>query len=152
MKKKINIKILDKRIGEHFTFPHYATTGSAGLDLCACLNKPLIMSPKITYLISSGLAIYINDSKLAAMILPRSGLGHKHGIVLGNTIGLIDSDYQGPIMISLWNRNTKKYTINPGERIAQLIFIPIKQIKLNLVTNFKKNQRGEGKFGHSGKF
>ncbi|QOI10859.1 dUTP diphosphatase [Blochmannia endosymbiont of Colobopsis nipponica] len=150
--KKINIKILNKQIKKTVTLPSYATLGSAGLDLHACLKKPLVMTPNKTHLISSGLAIHIDDVKLAAIILPRSGLGHQHGIVLGNLIGLIDSDYQGPIMISLWNRSTKKYVIRPGERIAQLLFLHIRQIRFNIVKNFKKNKRGKGNFGHSGRF
>lgn len=149
MMKKIDIKILDRRIGDHCSLPTYATPGSAGLDLSACLDDSLVLAPQETTLISTGLALHIADANLAAVILPRSGLGHKHGIVLGNLVGLIDSDYQGPLMISVWNRSQKKFTIKPGEFIAQVVFVPVVQVEFNLVKSFKLSERGKGGFGHS---
>lgn len=151
MKKKIDIKIIDKRIGKEFPLPNYATSGSAGIDLLACLKKKLKLKPGKTYLIPTGLAIHIYNPKIAAIVIPRSGLGHNYGIVLGNLIGLIDSDYQGQIMISLWNREKNNFLVYPGDRIAQIIFIPIINIKFNLVKNFLTNtsERGENGFGHS---
>lgn len=149
--KKIDVKILDSRIGTTFPLPTYATTGSAGLDLRALLDEPLVLQPGETKLIPTGLSIYIADPNLAAVILPRSGLGHKHGIVLGNLVGLIDSDYQGPLMVSMWNRGTEPFTVEVGDRIAQLVFLPIVQAEFNLVESFEQTQRGEGGFGHSGK-
>lgn len=148
--KSIDLKILNPKIGTDFPLPAYATQGSAGLDLRACLDKAIILAPGQTQLIPTGLAIYIGDPSIAATILPRSGLGHKHGIVLGNLIGLIDSDYQGELMISCWNRSEQPFTIEPGERIAQLVFVPVIQASFNLVTEFKSTERGEGGFGHSG--
>ncbi|CAL1328978.1 dUTP diphosphatase [Candidatus Providencia siddallii] len=148
--KKIDLKILDKRIGNIFPLPKYSTKGSAGLDLCACINKPVLLNSNESKLISTGLAIYIANKQIAAIILPRSGLAHKHGIILNNSIGLIDSDYQGEIMISILNHSNKKFYIKPGNRIAQLIFIPIFQIQFNIVNNFKKTKRGINGFGHSG--
>jgi dUTP pyrophosphatase len=147
----IEYKILDARIGTTFPLPAYATTGSAGMDLRACLDAAIVLNPGDTNLIPTGIAIHIGDSGLAAVILPRSGLGHKHGIVLGNLVGLIDSDYQGQLFISCWNRGNDSFTINPGERIAQLVFVPVVQVALQQVENFDQSQRGEGGFGHSGK-
>lgn len=149
--QKIQLKILDERLGKEFPLPSYATVGSAGLDLRACLNQPLELAPGKTQLITTGMAIYIEDPSLAAMILPRSGLGHKHGIVLGNLIGLIDSDYQGELMISCWNRGNDHFTIQPGERLAQLILVPVVHAAFTLVNEFVATQRGTGGFGHSGK-
>ena len=151
MMKKIDVKILDARIGEEFPLPTYATEGSAGLDLRACLDAPLQLAPGATELIPTGLAIHIADPAIAATILPRSGLGHKHGIVLGNLVGLIDSDYQGPLMVSCWNRGNDHYTITPGDRIAQLVFVPVIQAEFNIVDDFEATIRGQGGFGSSGK-
>jgi len=131
--------------------PTYATPGSAGLDLRACLDNALVLSPGETTLIPTGLAVHIADPALAAVILPRSGLGHKHGIVLGNLVGLIDSDYQGPLMVSVWNRGQQAFTIEPGERIAQMVFVPIAQVDFTIVEDFTLSERGEGGFGHSGR-
>jgi dUTP pyrophosphatase len=150
MSTKIQLKILDKRIGTEFPLPEYATHGSAGLDLRACLDQPLIISPGEVKLVETGIAIHIADQQLAATILPRSGLGHKHGIVLGNLIGLIDSDYQGPLMISCWNRGQYSYTIQPGERIAQLVILPVLRANFEIVDDFAQSNRGEGGFGHTG--
>lgn len=149
--KKIDLKILDPRIGSEFPLPAYATEGSAGLDLRACLNEALIVEPGQTHLVPTGLAIHIADPSLAATILPRSGLGHKHGIVLGNLVGLIDSDYQGQLMVSVWNRGHSTFTIEPGDRIAQLVFVPVVQADFNIVSDFDTSDRGEGGFGHSGR-
>ena len=149
--KKIDVKILDQRIGNEFPLPTYATPGSAGLDLRALLDQQLVLQPGETKLIPTGLSIHVADPNLAAVILPRSGLGHKNGIVLGNLVGLIDSDYQGPLMVSLWNRGQQPFTVEVGDRIAQLVFIPVVQAEFNLVTNFTESERGEGGFGHSGK-
>lgn len=149
--KKIDLKILDRRIGKQFPLPAYATEGSAGLDLRACLDDALTVAPGQTHLVPTGLAIHIGDPSLAATILPRSGLGHKHGIVLGNLVGLIDSDYQGQLMVSVWNRGQDTFTIEPGDRIAQLMFVPVIQAEFNLVEDFNESDRGEGGFGHSGK-
>ncbi len=147
----IQLKILDARIGTEYPLPSYATAASAGLDLRACLDKTLTIQPGETQLIPTGIAIYIGDPHLAAVILPRSGLGHKHGIVLGNLVGLIDADYQGPLMISCWNRGTAAYNIEPGDRIAQLVFLPVARTQFQVVTDFHETTRGEGGFGHSGK-
>lgn len=148
----IQLKILDDRIGSTFPLPSYATDASAGLDLRACIDGPLIVHCGETVLIPTGLAIYIGDPTLAAVILPRSGLGHKHGLVLGNLVGLIDADYQGPLMVSCWNRSQQSaYTIQPGDRIAQLIFLPIVRTQFSVVDEFKSTARGSGGFGHSGK-
>ena len=147
----IEYKILDPRIGQEFPLPAYATSGSAGMDLRACLDQAIELAPGDTVLIPTGLAIHIGDPNLAAVILPRSGLGHKHGIVLGNLVGLIDSDYQGQLMISVWNRGQSTFTIQPGERIAQLVFVPVVQVQLQAVDDFQQTQRGEGGFGHSGR-
>lgn len=151
MMKKIDIKILDPRIGHEFPLPAYATSGSAGLDLRACLDSAIGLAPGETTLIPTGLAIHIADAALAAVILPRSGLGHKHGVVLGNLVGLIDSDYQGQLMVSVWNRSQTSFTIEPGERIAQMVFVPVIQAEFNLVTEFDNSERGAGGFGHSGR-
>ena len=149
--KKIDVKILDNRIGEQFALPSYATAGSAGLDLRALMDECVEIQPGETKLIPTGLSIYIADPNLAAVILPRSGLGHKHGIVLGNLVGLIDSDYQGPLMVSMWNRGSAPFRIEIGDRIAQLVFLPIVQAEFNIVQDFERTERGEGGFGHSGK-
>ncbi len=149
--QNIDLKILDPRIGtEQYPLPTHATDGSAGLDLRVLLDEPLVLQPNQTTLLRTGLAIYIDNPSLAAMILPRSGLGHKHGIVLGNLVGLIDSDYQGELMISCWNRGTEPFTIEPAERIAQLIFVPVVQVQFNQVSEFQATDRGTGGFGHSG--
>lgn len=149
--KQIDLKILDKRIGTEFPLPTYATTGSAGLDLRALIEQPLTVEAGQTVLIPTGISVYIADPNLAAVILPRSGLGHKNGIVLGNLVGLIDSDYQGPLMVSLWNRSDKPFTVEVGDRIAQLVFVPVVQAQFNIVEEFAATDRGEGGFGHSGK-
>lgn len=149
--KQIDLKILDSRIGTEFPLPTYTTEGSAGLDLRALINEPLTVKAGETVLIPTGISIYIADPNLAAVILPRSGLGHKNGIVLGNLVGLIDSDYQGPLMVSLWNRSNDDFTVNVGDRIAQLVFVPVVQATFNLVQDFEQTERGEGGFGHSGK-
>lgn len=146
----LQAKIIDPRLGQEWPLPHYATDGSAGLDLRALLNEPLILEPGQTHLIPTGLAIHIADPGLAAMILPRSGLGHKHGIVLGNLVGLIDSDYQGQLMVSCWNRSEQAFTIEPGERIAQLVLVPVLQAGLEIVEEFDNSARGAGGFGHTG--
>lgn len=147
--KNIQLKILDSRLGEAFP-PAYATEGAAGLDLRACLKETIQLLPNQVEMIPTGLAIHIAQSDLAAVILPRSGLGHKHGIVLGNLIGLIDSDYQGELKISCWNRGQNSFTIQPGDRIAQLVFVPIVRTQFNIVSEFAQTKRGEGGFGHSG--
>ena len=145
------MRILDARIGNEFPLPAYATEGSAGLDLRACTLKPLVLEPGRAELIATGLSIYVEDPGLAAVILPRSGLGHKHGVVLGNLVGLIDSDYQGPLMVSCWNRGSTAYTVQPGERIAQLVVVPVVQVELQIVSEFAVSERGSGGFGHSGR-
>lgn len=149
--QKIQAKILDPRLGNEFPLPAYATPGSAGLDLRAMLQEPAILQPGQTLLIPTGLAIHIEDPQLAAIILPRSGLGHKHGIVLGNLVGLIDSDYQGELMVSCWNRGQQEFCINAGERIAQLVLVPVVQAELAITREFAVSQRGAGGFGHTGK-
>lgn len=151
MKQKIDVKILDPRIGKQFPLPNYATEGSAGLDLRACIDQSIGLSPGETILLPTGLAIHIADPGIAAMILPRSGLGHKHGIVLGNLVGLIDSDYQGELMVSVWNRGQTAFAIEPGERIAQMVLIPVIQADFNLVSSFEDSERGKGGFGHTGR-
>ncbi len=151
MTNRVDFKILDERIGDTIPLPHYATEGSAGMDLRACIDAPLIIKPGETQLIPTGIAIHIADPGLAATILPRSGLGHKHGIVLGNLVGLIDSDYQGQLFISCWNRGDSEFTIETGDRIAQLVVIPVIQVELNQVDSFDQTERGAGGFGHSGK-
>lgn len=147
----LQAKILDPRIGTEFPLPQYATPGSAGLDLRAMLEQDIVIKPGETVLIPTGLSVYIGDPNLAALILPRSGMGHKHGIVLGNLVGLIDSDYQGPLMVSCWNRGAAAYTVQPGERIAQLVIVPVVQVELQVVENFKATDRGGGGFGHTGR-
>lgn len=147
----IQLKILDSRLGKSVPLPEYATPGSAGLDLRACLDEPKTIQPGETVLINTGMAIYINNPSMAATILPRSGLGHKHGIVLGNLVGLIDSDYQGPLMVSCWNRGAEPYTIQPGDRIAQLVIVPVLKARFQLVEAFEETARGEGGFGSSGR-
>jgi len=149
--KQIEVKILNPRVGSEFPLPSYATPGSAGLDLRACLAEPLTVNPGETHLLPTGIAIHIADPSMAATILPRSGLGHKHGIVLGNLVGLIDSDYQGELMISCWNRGQDSFSIQPGDRIAQMMIVPVIQAQLNIVEEFDSSERGEGGFGHSGK-
>lgn len=149
--KLIQVKILDARLGTEFPLPRYETSDSAGMDLRACLDEKLILQPGDAHLIPTGIAIHIGDPNLAAVILPRSGLGHKHGIVLGNLIGLIDADYQGPLMISCWNRGQNMYTIEPGDRIAQLVFLPIARVHFEMVSEFNETSRGTGGFGSSGK-
>ncbi|MCG7198225.1 dUTP diphosphatase [Marinobacter pelagius] len=149
-KKTLQVRILDDRIGTSIPFPEYATEGSAGLDLRACLKEPLVLEPGQTDLIPTGLSIHIADPALAAMILPRSGLGHKHGIVLGNLVGLIDSDYQGELMVSCWNRGNTTFTVNVGERIAQLVLVPVVQADFEVVDEFDASDRGEGGFGSTG--
>lgn len=147
---RIAVKILDKRAGQDFPLPEYATTGSAGMDLRVCLDQELITQPGATYLLHTGIAIHIADAHYAGMILPRSGLGHKHGIILGNSVGLIDADYQGELMISIWHRGTEPYVLRHGDRIAQLIIMPVVQAQLELVDRFVPSIRGAGGFGHSG--
>jgi len=146
---KLDVKILDRRLAEQM--PAYATSGSAGLDLRACLDAPLTLQPNAWQLVPTGMAIYLQDPNFAALILPRSGLGHKHGIVLGNLVGLIDSDYQGQLMVSAWNRSTVAFTIDPMERIAQLVIVPVVQAQFNIVNEFAASQRGEGGYGSTGK-
>jgi len=150
MKKSIQLKVLDPRIGTQFELPNYATDGSAGMDLRACIDNPTKVEPSQTILIPTGLSIYVADPTLAAVLLPRSGLGHKHGIVLGNLTGLIDSDYQGPLMVSLWNRSETEFKINPGDRIAQMVFVPIVQVEFEVVDEFQASSRADGGFGHTG--
>jgi len=150
-RRALQVRILDARIGSEFPLPAYATDGSAGLDLRACLEAPLLLAAGKAELIPTGLAIHLDDPGLAAMILPRSGLGHKHGIVLGNLVGLIDSDYQGQLMVSCWNRGAEPFTVRPGERIAQLVVVPVVQVRLEVVTEFTASARGAGGFGHSGR-
>ncbi len=150
MKTPIELKILDSRIGSQFPLPSYATPGSAGMDLRAMLETNLVIQPGETKLIPTGIAVHVADPSLAAVILPRSGLGHKHGIVLGNLVGLIDSDYQGPLMVSCWNRSDEPFTIEIGDRLAQLVFVPVVQAQFKLVDEFDNSERGEGGFGHSG--
>lgn len=150
MKQPIQLKILDPRIGSEFEIPDYATAGSAGMDLRACVDQETIIQPGQTVLIPTGMSIYVQDPTLAAVLLPRSGLGHKHGIVLGNLTGLIDSDYQGPLMVSLWNRSDKEFTVQPGDRIAQMVIVPIVQAEFEIVEEFDTSARAEGGFGHTG--
>ena len=149
--KSIQVKIVDSRIGNEFPLPAYATPGSAGMDLRALLTEPLVLAPGETKLIPTGIAIHVGDPHLAAVILPRSGLGHKHGIVLGNLVGLIDSDYQGQLMVSCWNRGREPFTVQIGERIAQLMFVPVVQAQFEVVTDFQSSERGHGGFGSSGR-
>lgn len=149
--KKIQLKLLDPRLGKSIALPSYATHGSAGLDLRACLDQTTVLQPGESILIPTGLAIHIADPHLAAVLLPRSGLGHKHGIVLGNLVGLIDSDYQGQVFVSCWNRSNNAFTIDIGERIAQMVFVPVVQAEFECVTEFDATPRGSGGFGHSGR-
>lgn len=149
--KKIQLKLLDDRLGQSIPLPEYATSGSAGLDLRACSDESLLVKPGQTTLIPTGMAIHISDANLAAVILPRSGLGHKHGIVLGNLVGLIDSDYQGQLFVSCWNRGDTAFNIEVGDRIAQLVFVPVEQVEFEQVDHFDNSHRGEGGFGHTGK-
>ena len=148
--RRIELKILDSRIGDAVPLPHYATDGSAGLDMRACIDAPMTVAPGETVLVPTGLAIHIGDPALAAVLLPRSGLGHKHGLVLGNLTGLIDSDYQGQVFISCWNRSASAYEVQPGERIAQMVFVPVEQVQFDVVDEFDSSDRGEGGFGSSG--
>ena len=148
--RALKVRILDRRIGTEFPLPAYATAGSAGLDLRAVLDAPLVLPPGKAELLPTGLAIHIDDPGLAAVILPRSGLGHKHGIVLGNLVGLIDSDYQGQVMVSCWNRGQTEFTVQPGERIAQMVIVPVVQVRLDIVEDFAASARGAGGFGHTG--
>ena len=147
----IKLKILDPRLGRDFPLPEYATRGSAGLDLRACLDAPLVLRPGQTELVPTGLAIHLDDPGLAAVLLPRSGLGHKHGIVLGNLVGLIDSDYQGQVFVSAWNRGSQAFTIEPGERLAQMVIVPVVRARFEVVAEFSASERGAGGFGHSGR-
>ncbi|MCH7898337.1 MAG: dUTP diphosphatase [Proteobacteria bacterium] len=148
--RSIDLKILDPRVGDSIPLPHYATDGSAALDMRAVIDEVITVEPGETVLIPTGIAIHIGDPSLAAVLLPRSGLGHKHGLVLGNLTGLIDSDYQGQIFISCWNRGSKSYAVQPGERIAQMLFVPVAQVQFNVVEDFDESERGAGGFGHSG--
>jgi dUTP diphosphatase len=150
-RRRLKIRILDPRIGRDYPVPQYATGGSAGVDLRACIDAPLELKPGDTQLIPSGIAIHLHDPGYAAVVLPRSGLGHKHGIVLGNLVGLIDSDYQGQIFVSCWNRGQAAFTIEPGERIAQLVIIPVVQVDFDVVSEFTSSERGAGGFGSSGR-
>ena len=150
-RRALKIRILDERVGREFPLPAYATAGSAGLDLRACLDVPLLLAPGKAELLPSGIAIHLEDPGFAAVILPRSGLGHKHGIVLGNLVGLIDSDYQGQLMVSCWNRGTEPFTVHPGDRIAQLVVVPVMQVELEVVEDFESSQRAAGGFGLSGR-
>jgi deoxyuridine 5'-triphosphate nucleotidohydrolase len=149
--RPIQIKALDARLGKEFPLPDYATSGSAGMDLRACLDETLVLPPGETRLIPTGFAMHMGDSGMAAVILPRSGLGHKHGIVLGNLVGLIDSDYQGQVFVSCWNRSNLPFTIEPGDRIAQLVFLPVARVAWELVDEFEESHRGGGGFGHTGR-
>ncbi len=149
--QKIQLKILDPRLGGEFPLPHYATDGSAGMDMRACIDEALEMAPGETQLIPTGMAIHVEDPNLAAILLPRSGLGHKHGIVLGNLVGLIDSDYQGQVFVSCWNRGDESFTVNPGERIAQMVIVPLVHAEFEIVEDFVVSERGAGGFGHTGR-
>jgi|TARA_B110000116_G_scaffold246995_1_gene239104 dUTP pyrophosphatase len=149
--RSVQLKILDPRVGTDILLPHLATDGSAGMDIRACIDDELVVEPGETILIPTGMAIYIADNNLAAILLPRSGLGHKHGLVLGNLTGLIDSDYQGQVFISCWNRSKNAYVVKPGERIAQMVFIPVERVEFEVVDEFEETDRGEGGFGHSGR-
>ena len=149
--QKIQLKILDQRLGTEFPLPHYATEGSAGMDMRACLEVPLEMAPGDTHLIPTGMAIHVADTGLAAVLLPRSGLGHKHGIVLGNLVGLIDSDYQGQVFVSCWNRGKETFIVEPGERIAQMVIVPVVRADFEIVEDFVDSERGAGGFGHTGR-
>ncbi|MBV6416355.1 MAG: Deoxyuridine 5'-triphosphate nucleotidohydrolase [Steroidobacteraceae bacterium] len=150
-RRPLKVRIQDARIGKEWPLPSYATAGAAGLDLRAAIDAPLELAPGNAELISTGLSIWVEDPRLAAVILPRSGLGHKHGLVLGNLVGLIDSDYQGPLMVSCWNRGRASYTVQPGERIAQLVVVPVVQVEFEIVDDFAETARGAGGFGHTGR-
>ena len=150
-RRRLQVRVLDARIGREYPLPQYATSGSAGVDLRACIDAPLELKPGDTQLIPSGIAIYLEDPGYAAIVLPRSGLGHKHGIVLGNLVGLIDSDYQGQVFVSCWNRGQTTFTIQPGERIAQLVIVPVVQVEFDVVNEFAATERGAGGFGSSGR-
>ena len=150
MNRDVQLRVLDARLGDEFPLPDYATAGSAGMDLRAMIDAPLTLAPGQTALIPSGIAIHIADPGLCAVVLPRSGLGHKHGFVLGNLVGLIDADYQGPLMVSGWNRGNAAFTIAPGDRIAQLVFLPVARVALRVVDEFEDSARGSGGFGHTG--
>ncbi len=149
--QKIQLKILDPRLGGEFPLPHYATDGSAGMDMRACIDAALEMAPGETHLVPTGMAIHVEDPGLAAILLPRSGLGHKHGIVLGNLVGLIDSDYQGQVFVSCWNRGNESFTVKPGERIAQMVIVPVVHADFEIVEEFVASERGAGGFGHTGR-
>jgi len=149
--QKIQLKILDPRLGTEFPLPHYATAGAAGMDMRACVDAPLEIAPGETHLIPTGMAIHIEEAGLAAMLLPRSGLGHKHGIVLGNLVGLIDPDYQGQVFVSCWNRGAASFTVEPGERIAQMVIVPVVHADFEIVDDFVDSDRGAGGFGHTGR-
>ena len=149
--RTLSVRILDPRLGREFPLPQYATGGSAGMDLRACIDAPLRLAAGAAELIATGMAIHLEDPGLAAVVLPRSGLGHRHGVVLGNLVGLIDSDYQGALMVSCWNRGSAAYEVQPGERIAQLVIVPVVQMQLQIVEQFSQSARGEGGFGHSGR-
>jgi dUTP pyrophosphatase len=149
--RKLQVRILDPRVGRDIALPERATAGSAGLDLRACLDAPLLLEPGQTHLVPTGIAIHLDDAGLAAVLLPRSGLGHRHGIVLGNLVGLIDSDYQGQVMVSVWNRGDHPFTIEPGDRIAQMIVVPVVQVEFEVVADFEATERGAGGFGSSGR-
>ena len=149
--QKIQLKILDPRLGNEFPLPHYATDGSAGMDMRACLDEPLELAPGDTHLIPTGLAIHVADTGLAAILLPRSGLGHKHGVVLGNLVGLIDSDYKGQVFVSCWNRGKKTFIVEPGERVAQMVIVPVVRAEFEIVEDFDTSERGAGGFGHTGR-
>jgi len=148
---RIQLRIIDPRLGKDFPVPGYATAGSAGVDLRACVDAPLTIAPGQTVLVPTGMAIYIGDPGIAAVILPRSGLGHKHGIVLGNLVGLIDSDYQGQLMVSCWNRGSESFELEPGARLAQMVFVPVVQVEFEVVDQFDATERGAGGFGHTGR-
>jgi dUTP pyrophosphatase len=149
--QKVQLKILDTRIGKEFPLPRYATGGAAGVDVIACIDEHLRIDPGEAHLVPTGMAIHISDPQLAAVLLPRSGLGHKHGIVLGNLIGLIDSDYQGQVFVSCWNRGHEHFVIEPGDRIAQMVFVPIVRAEFEVVEEFAQSPRGDGGFGHTGR-
>lgn len=151
MHRKVQLKVLDDRLGHEFPLPDYATEGAAGMDLRACVDATLTVAPGETVLIPTGIAIHMEQTDLAAVLLPRSGLGHKHGIVLGNLVGLIDSDYQGQVFVSCWNRGSASFTIEPGDRIAQMVFVPVARAEFEVVSEFDASQRGAGGFGHTGR-
>jgi dUTP pyrophosphatase len=149
-RRPVQLKVLDDRVGRDFPLPDYATDGSAGIDLRACLDDAIELAPGDTYLVPTGIAIYMADPSLAAVLLPRSGLGHKHGLVLGNLVGLIDSDYQGQVFVSCWNRGSERFTVEPGLRLAQMVFVPVVQARFEIVDEFHASERGAGGFGHTG--